>query len=103
MILFKHSRKDFFEFYYSVECLWNGIIVNRVFEVSLTWILLGSGMETEKCNNRSVLPKSKWTIKKNRELLLAVNRDKQSWEEVSRLLEMGVKVSHGSVVGCIGV
>jgi hypothetical protein len=50
-------------------------------------------MEQEKDGNRSVVPKSRWTIKKNRELLISVNQDKLSWEEVSRLLDIGVKAS----------
>lgn len=67
--------------------------MNRTVDMSLVGNLRRSEMDQEKSGNRSGLSKSKWTIKKNRELLVFVNKDKLSWEEVSRLLGIGVKAS----------
>ena len=93
MIPFKLKRIDFLESFYSVTCTTNGRIVNRKVDMSLDTNLCRSEMEQEKDGNRSIVPKSRWTIKKNRELLISVNQDKLSWEEVSRLLDIGVKAS----------
>ena len=67
--------------------------MNRTVDMSLVGNLRRNEMDQEKSGNRSGLSKSKWTIKKNRELLVFVNKDKLSWEEVSRLLDIGVKAS----------
>lgn len=37
--------------------------------------------------------RSKWTIKKNRELLKAIRDNRDGWEEISKRLEISVKVS----------
>lgn len=98
MFPFKLKRIDFLESYYSVACRTKGRIVNRKVGMSLDSNLCRSEMDQEKNGNRSVIPKSRWTIKKNRELLISVNQDKLSWEEVSRLLDIGVKASDRWVI-----
>lgn len=67
-------------------------------DVCLDSNLCSSEMDEEKNSNRSVVPKSRWTIKKNRELLISVNQDRLSWEEVSRLLDIGVKARDGWIL-----
>ena len=50
-------------------------------------------MEINKSAKALSAQKSKWTIKKNRELLKAIRDNRDGWEDISRRLEISVKVS----------
>lgn len=49
-------------------------------------------METNKPAKVLSAQKSKWTIKKNRELLKAIRDNRDGWEDISKRLEISVKV-----------
>ena len=50
-------------------------------------------MEISKSAKVLSAQRSKWTIKKNRELLKAIRDNRDGWEDISRRLEISVKVS----------
>ena len=49
-------------------------------------------MEIGKSTRALSVQKSKWTIKKNRELLKAIRENRDGWEDISKRLEISVKV-----------
>lgn len=49
-------------------------------------------METNKPAKVLSTQKSKWTVKKNRELLKAIRDNRDGWEDISKRLEISVKV-----------
>ena len=49
-------------------------------------------METNKPAKVLSAQKNKWTIKKNRELLKAIRDNRDGWEDISKRLEISVKV-----------
>ena len=54
-------------------------------------------MELGKSAKVLSVQRSKWTIKKNRELLKAIRDNRDGWEEISKRLEISVKVFSMSI------